>query len=510
MVTEADGANQAAGGRGANHSPALDDALGVFEAAFDTTDPVALGRSFLGAMARAARHPVKAAPAWARFGFGLGVVGIDTGARMFGVHLPGASRVESKDARFTSPAWRDNFLYHGLLESYLVTVRLLRELVHAARLEPHVTAKADFATQLLTDALAPTNYLLTNPAAMERLFETAGLSVVRGARNFARDVVQNQGWPSQVDRHAFALGREHRGDAGRGRVPQRADRADPVHAADGRRVRGAARRVPAVDQPLLHRRSRTGQEPGGVGGAARATPCSRSATAIPTRRCATLTFDDYLRLGPLTAIDVVREITGSETVNTLAICLGGTMNAMVLAYLDACGDRFVQLVDVPQLRRRLRGCGHAGDGVRRPRHHRRARAQRMERKGYLEGKDMAHTFDLLRANDLVFRYVVDGWLMGEPRPPSTSSPGTPTARTYRRRAHARLPALHVHRERAGARRVRRAGGAPDGVGDRHRLLHRGRGRGPHRAVAGVVPDHAAVQGPDAVRAHVGAVTSPAS
>ena len=72
-----------------------------------------------------------------------------------------------------------------------------------------------------------------------------------------------------------------------------------------------------------------------------------------------LTFDDYLRLGPLTAIDVARAIAGSDTVNTLAICLGGTMNAMALAYLDACGDHLVQLVDAAQLRRsttRAPGC----------------------------------------------------------------------------------------------------------------------------------------------------------
>ena len=85
-----------------------------------------------------------------------------------------------------------------------------------------------------------------------------------------------------------------------------------------------------------------------------------------------LTFDDYLRLGPLTAIDVVREISGSETVNTLSICLGGTMTAMALGVPRRVRRPVRALGDLPQLRGRLRGRGIAGHGVRRSR--RRSRA----------------------------------------------------------------------------------------------------------------------------------------
>src|SRR6185312_10153315 len=153
-----------------------------------------------------------------------------------------------------------------------------------------------------------------------------------------------------------------------------------------------------------------------------------------------LTFDDYLRLGPLTAIDVVREIAGSETVNTLSICLGGTMTAMALAYLDACGDQFVHSATYLNCAVDYEGAGSLAtvfadpatlDGLTR----------RMERHGYLPGKDIARTFDLLRANDLVFRYVVDGWLMGEQPPAfdllawnadSTNLPGRAHAEFLRR------------------------------------------------------------------------------
>ena len=152
----------------------IEDALGIVEGAFDLSDPVSIGRSFVGSMARAARHPVKSTPAWLRFGVGLGVVGVDTVARAVGVHLPGVSRVEAKDARFASPAFNDNFVYHGLLEAYLAVARLLRELAHAPASKALRRPKAEFAAQLVADALAPTNFFLTNPAALERLFETGG------------------------------------------------------------------------------------------------------------------------------------------------------------------------------------------------------------------------------------------------------------------------------------------------------------------------------------------------
>ena len=392
----------------------VEDTLGVFEAAFETTDPVALGRSFVDAMARAARRPVKAAPAWLRFGLGMGVVGIDTAARAVGVHLPGVPKVESKDPRFASPAWNDNFLYHGLLESYLTVGRLLRELVHAAQMEGARRQKAEFATQLLTDALSPTNFFLTNPAAVERCFETGGLSAVRGTRNFLHDLLRNEGWPRQVDRTTFTLGRNTAATPGKVvfrneliELLQYTPQTTEVYA------------IPLVVCPPWINRYYVADVAPGKSLVEWAVQRGHTVFAIsyrnPDSSMRELTFDDYLRLGPLTAVDVAREITGSPTVNMLGICLGGTMNTMALAYLDACGDRFVNsstylnsAVDYSDAGA-LASVFADADTVE-------TLVRRMEAKGYLNGKEMARTFDLLRANDLVFRYVVDNWLLGKPPP----------------------------------------------------------------------------------------------
>ena len=417
MVSGGPGANRsgrAADTGAAGREAAVEDLLGVFEGAFDTTDPVALGRSFVGAMVRSALHPVKAAPAWMRFGIGMGVVGVDTAARAVGVHLPGVSRVEPKDARFTSPAWNDNFVYHGLLESYLAVARLLRELVHAARIEGPAGPKAEFATQLVTDALAPTNFLPTNPAALERVFETAGLSLVRGARNFVHDVLHNDGWPSQVDRSRFLLGRTTA--ATPGKVVFRNDLIELLQYTP---QTSDVYEVPLLVCPPWINRYYIADLAPGKSLVEWAVRRGHTVFAVsyrnPDPSMRDLTFDDYLRLGPLTAIDVVREITGHETVNTLAVCLGGTMNAMALAYLDACGDRFVNSSTYLNSAIDYQGAGTLASVFADPTTVD-ALVRKMESKGYLDGKDMARTFDLLRANDLVFRYVVDNWLLGKPPP----------------------------------------------------------------------------------------------
>src|SRR5256714_7334245 len=129
-----------------------------------------------------------------------------------------------------------------------------------------------------------------------------------------------------------------------------------------------------------------------------------------------LGFDDYLLKGPRTALDVVRSITGSHSVNLLGACLGGTLNTTLLAYLDATGDG--DIVNAATYLNSLND--HSGAGVLSSvftdEQAVAAITKRMQRKGYLDASEMAHTFDLLRANDLVVNYVASGWLMGESPP----------------------------------------------------------------------------------------------
>jgi polyhydroxyalkanoate synthase len=426
----------------------LRDALGVDEAVFDTVDPVSLGRALARALERAALRPWGAAPAWIRYTAAMGLATASAPARLLGIRPPDVAAVNPKDIRFRSPAWTENPFFHWLLEAYLLTERLLLELVHSAQLDGATASKAEFGAQLVADGLAPTNFLPTNPAALVRAFETAGGSVVRGARNFLHDVVENGGWPSQVDRAPFELGKNMAATPG-----SVVYRNELIEVIQYKPQTDDVYEIPIVVCPPWINRYYIADLAPGKSLVEWSVQRGHTVFAIsyrnPDESMRDLTFDDYLRLGPLSAIDVARSITENDTVNTLAICLGGTMNAMALAYLDVCGDRLVNsstylnsAIDYEEAGALASVFADPGtvEGL----------VRRMEKTGYLEGKDMAHTFDLLRANDLVFRYVVDGWLLGE-KPPafdllawnadSTNMPGKAHAhfirKMYRENALAR-------------------------------------------------------------------------
>ena len=119
-----------------------------------------------------------------------------------------------------------------LEQQYLLGCQFVTELLDAAELDQAEDAKARFAANFILDALAPTNTLLGNPAALREAFDTGGESLVRGAKNMMDDLRNNGGWPSQVDTTGFEVGRQHGGHAGRRRLPQRTDRVDPVRPPD--------------------------------------------------------------------------------------------------------------------------------------------------------------------------------------------------------------------------------------------------------------------------------------
>src|SRR5215213_4958518 len=170
---------------------ALGELLGITEAALDTADPVSLARGYLGAMRRAAFRPWRTVPAVAKYGAGLGLTGAHLVTRALGHPLPEVVHPAPGDNRFRDPTWADNIWFHGGLASYLLTTRLIHDLVAAAQLEGSEGSKADFAASILADALSPTNFALGNPRAVKRAFETGGTSIVRGLRNFVHDVVKN-------------------------------------------------------------------------------------------------------------------------------------------------------------------------------------------------------------------------------------------------------------------------------------------------------------------------------
>jgi polyhydroxyalkanoate synthase subunit PhaC len=387
------------------------ESLGVSEGVLAVVDPVALGRSLGRAVFGARRHPVAAAGAVGRLVRDLGRTARAATARAAGRAVDAPIATAPGDRRFADAAWQTNAWFFAVHQTYLANRRLLEELVAIGEPDGDAGPKARFAADLLGEALSPSNFLVSNPVALRRAFDTGGVSVVRGMRNAARDVVRNGGWPSQVDRSAFTVGKDLA--ASPGQVVFRNELIEVIQYAP------TTERVHAtpllVCPPWINKYYITDLAPG-RSLVEWAVQHGLTTFAIsyrnPDSSMRDLRFEDYLFQGPDAAVEVVREICGSEVVNTLAVCLGGTLNTAMLAYYAGIGtapvgcttylNALTDFTDTGTLGT-IFGDAAAVDAL----------ATRMRKRGCLDASDMAHTFDLLRSRDLVFGYIASGWLMGE-------------------------------------------------------------------------------------------------
>jgi len=387
-------------------------ALGPESNVFARLDPVGFGSATLSAMADAVARPGDVMVAAMRMGLDLARVGPATLARFAQLAVEPPLPVDAKDKRFVDPAWRDNPAFFALLQGFLATRRFANELIGLSRNEAD-RRKAELAVSLAFDALAPTNFLFTNPTALKRAADTGGVSVARGLGNFVTDVLTNKGRPRQVDTRPFELGRNLA--ATPGKIVYRSDlmeliqylpQTDQVHA------------VPLLASPPWINKYYVMDLAPGRSFLEWAVQHGRTVFAIsyrnPDASMRDTGMDDYLVQGPRAALDVVEDITGSSVIDVVGLCLGGALTAITAAYLARMGDSRVGSLTLLNTLLDYNEPGQLGLFTD-------ARTiatveQKMARTGVLPGDEMAGTFDVLRANELIFNYVVSNWLLGETPP----------------------------------------------------------------------------------------------
>jgi polyhydroxyalkanoate synthase len=324
-------------------------------------------------------------------------------------------RPSPQDKRFVDPAWSDNPIYRRLGQGYLALGAELRRLVdeyEETAKDWHDVERARFAVNILTSALAPTNVLPGNPAALKRAFDTAGASVVRGARRFAHDVRHNGGMPEQTDRSAFAVGADLAVTPG-----------DVIYRDDVAEVIEYRSSTPSVRQrPLLIIPPPIGRyyfldlRPGRSFveyAASRGLRVFMISWRNPTAEQAQWDMDTYAGL-ILRSIDVVKDVAEVDDINTLGFCAGGILMTTVLSHLAARGDHSIHSASygVTLLDFSTRAPIGAFSA---PRMLEMAGAE-SRRSGVITARSLGAVFSWMRPDDLVFNYVVNNWLMGEPLP----------------------------------------------------------------------------------------------
>jgi polyhydroxyalkanoate synthase subunit PhaC len=390
------------------------DLIGIAEDFTFVVDPAALLRELLVTAALTLRNPAGIAAANTRFLWGYAAAVRAAAERAVGFETRGPIEVARGDRRFSDPAYRENPAYFLLAQQYLLFSQLVAELVDTAGVSGSREAKARFAANFVVDALAPTNTLPGNPAAIRKVFDTGGKSIVRGLKNMLHDVRHNGGWPAQVDRSGFEVGVNMA--ATPGSVVYRSDLIELIQYSPQTPETYA---VPLLFcPPWINKYYIMDLAPGKslIEWAVRhGHTCFAISYRNPDKSMSGLGFRDYLFDGPLDAVRVVREITGAPSINTLSVCLGGTLTAMGLAYNAVRGDDSIASATFLNTHTDFTQPGLLGvftdeatvDKLE----------KQMKKKGFLDSSNMARTFSALRPNDLIFQYVSNNWLMGN-KPPS--------------------------------------------------------------------------------------------
>jgi polyhydroxyalkanoate synthase len=321
------------------------------------------------------------------------------------------------DRRFKDAAWTESTLFDFIKQSYLLTARWLQTTVKEIDgLDDKTARKVDFYTRQFVDAMAPSNFVLTNPEVLRTTFESGGENLVNGLRHVLDDLERGKGrlMIKMTDMEAFKVGENIAVTPGKVVFQN-----DLMQLIQYNPTTATVKRRPLLIIPpwinkfyILDLRPKNSFIKWAV-------DHGHSVFVIswvnPDEHLARKGFDDYMLEGPLAALDAMEQATGEREANVIGYCLGGTLLAATLAYMAVKGDDrfksatyFVTMTDFAE----------AGElSVFIDEEQLQSLEERMRSHGFLEGSDMATTFNMLRANDLIWSFVVNNYLLGkEPFP----------------------------------------------------------------------------------------------
>lgn len=320
---------------------------------------------------------------------------------------------ERGDRRFKDPGWSENPLFRRLMQAYLATGATVSGLVDDAQLEWGDDRKAHFVAENVVDALAPTNFPLTNPEILKRIIETGGLNFVKGARQLLRDVSRPPRLPANVDARQFELGRNLA--LSPGAVVVRDERFELIQYQP---TSSEVHEVPLlIVPPMINKFYVFDLAPGRSiieFLVARGHQVFAISWRNPDKRHRDWDLDVYAG-AVLDALDAVTDIARAERSHLLGNCAGGMLTSSVASHLADVGelDRLASLtLGVCVIDNERSNVVNAFATERSAKLATRASS----RKGYLDGRDLASVFLWLRPNDLIWPYVVNDWLLGKDPP----------------------------------------------------------------------------------------------
>ncbi|HEX2477130.1 MAG TPA: hypothetical protein VHK01_20410, partial [Lacipirellulaceae bacterium] len=330
--------------------------------------------------------------------------------RMAGEPVEPVVAPDPHDKRFADPEWSTNQFFDFLKQSYLLTVDWANRMVHDAKgLDPHTQQKADFYVRQIANAIAPSNFVLTNPELLRETVGSNADNLVRGMQMLAEDIAAGRGNIKirQSDTKMFEVGRNIALTPGK--VIFQNELMQLIQYAPSTQT--VLRRPLLIVPPWINKFYILDLNPE----KSFVKWCVAQGLTVfmiswinPDAKLAKKSFEDYMRDGPLAALDVIETAAGERAVHAMGYCVGGTLLAAALSYMASENDH--PITSASFLAAQV-DFTHAGDlMVFIDEEQIAAREREMSERGYLEGKKMAAAFNLLRSNDLIWPYVINNYL----------------------------------------------------------------------------------------------------
>jgi polyhydroxyalkanoate synthase len=376
-------------------------------------DPLHIGTAFLDMTTRLMTNPARLVQAQIGFWQDYLTLWQNTARRMMGEPIAPVIEESKSDRRFKDEAWRENEVFDFIRQSYLLSARYFTTVVQGAEgLDNKTAQKVDFYTRQFVDAMSPSNFLMTNPEVLRRTAETGGENLLKGLSNLLADLERGKGQLRirMTDDSKFKVGENIAVTPGK--VVFRNALMELIQYAPTTET--VLKRPLLILPPWINKfyildlRPKNSFIRWAVEQGHTVFVCS---WVNPDESLAEHGFDDYMTLGPYAALEAIEQATGEKSVNAIGYCLGGTLLAATLAHMAAKKDTriksatyFVTMTDFAE----------AGElGVFIDEEQLLGIEEKMHKRGFLDGREMATTFNMLRANDLIWSFVVNNYLLGQ-------------------------------------------------------------------------------------------------
>jgi len=333
--------------------------------------------------------------------------------RMMGGARPSVIEPTPEDRRFGDEMWNENDVFNFIKQSYLLSANAITSTVHDVEgMDPQTARKVNFHTRQFVNALSPSNFIATNPQVIRETFESGGENLVNGIENMLDDLQDHKGQfrITMSEKASFKLGENIATTPGK--VIYRNELLELIQYTP--RTKKVFKTPLLIVTPWINKYYILDLRPENSlikWAVEQGHTVFVTSWVNPDQSFAEKTFADYMQEGVLSSLAAITDATGEERCNAMGYCIGGTLLATTLGYMAATGDKRIKSATFLATMVDFSDPGDLGvfidpeqiDEL----------DKKMFARGYLDGAEMANTFNMMRDNDLIWTFVVNNYLLGK-------------------------------------------------------------------------------------------------